>query len=294
MISRTHANTHTLSIHPVAASVTWERSNLAPLVLLLPPSVSSAPPSRRSWSCARSCTWEWTPIKSIKAHVLSRSPRWDRGIGRQGKQHGSKRNAARSTRFADKTAHHLTDQSCRKLLAASSSLPRSLKTRLTRQRVSVQLKASLCTCRGGRKTTLFTGTAHANMQINTDYTSDARVSTNRSVLTRHCQSHFHLSTLCLFFASALCWTIKEQRGGVFSGLLKQDNTRQRVKIHYTAYSSATFNRYCKRNKYTLRNEHFLFFNYSIVKSHKIMTLWLAQIYTSYTFLSLYISDEHNN
>lgn len=92
--------------------------------------------------------------------------------------------------LADKTKHHLTDQSCRKLLGASSSLPRSLKMRLTRHCVSAQRKSSLCTCRVGRKTTLFASTAHANMQMHTDCTSDARVSMNSSVLARDCQSHF--------------------------------------------------------------------------------------------------------
>lgn len=162
MISRTHANTHTLSIHPIAASVTWEHSNLAHLVPLLPPKVSSAPGPCCSWRFARSCTCEWTAIKSIKVYILSRSLGWDRGIGRQAKQHSSKRNRAQNTCFTDKTAHHLMDQSCRKLLASSSLLPCSLKTQMTRQHVFVQLKASFCTCKERRKTTLFTGMAHAN------------------------------------------------------------------------------------------------------------------------------------
>lgn len=102
----------------------------------------------------------------------------------------------------------------------------------------------------GKQLACRAGTAHANMQINTDCTSDEHVSTTSSVLTRYCQSHFTCTFLCI------CSMLKckvTKRKSFFFRILTKNKQDSMCKAHSTAYSSATFNPYCIHINYILPN-----------------------------------------
>lgn len=87
-LSRTHPHSY-----PLVTKVTWERSNLVPLLrvlfLLCPPHPHHS--SSAAWCCICSCMWEWTPIKSIKAFIFTYTEVGG-GTRRQKNQHGFYKN----------------------------------------------------------------------------------------------------------------------------------------------------------------------------------------------------------
>lgn len=118
---KSHSCSHLHSYLSVS-EVTWERSRLVPLLWLLSLRCPPHPHRSSSTACICSCMWEWTTIKSIKAFIFFFTyPEVGGGTRRQKNQHGFYKKKRCVYTLADKTAHHLADESCQNFSPLLSS-----------------------------------------------------------------------------------------------------------------------------------------------------------------------------